>query len=227
MKVKRLLSAIAIAMMFVTSASAQGLDFKDLLSKVSSTSSDSTKNDKGSGLAGLLGKVADVLKPTDITGVWEYSGPAVNFKSDNLLMKAGGAAAGSTIKGKIEPYYKKIGLDQTVLTIEKDSTFVMKLKKGELKGNIVSGDDGKMVFQFKTLGKINIGKMDASVSKLNGNKLQLTFDVSKLMKIVNAVAKFSGNSTVQGLNKILQSYDGLEAGFEMQKTKEATGTTTK
>lgn len=227
MKVKRLLSAIAVAVLFISSASAQGLDLKGLLSKVSSSTADSTKNDSGSGLAGLLGKVVDVLKPTDITGVWVYSGPAVNFKSDNLLMKAGGAAAGATIKGKIEPYYKKAGLDQTVLTIEKDSTFVMKFKKGELKGNIVSGDDGKMVFQFKALGKINIGKMDASVSKLNGNKLQLTFDVSKLMKIVNAVAKVSGNSTVQGLNKILQSYDGLEAGFEMQKTKEASGTTNK
>ncbi|WP_302614458.1 DUF4923 family protein, partial [uncultured Muribaculum sp.] len=68
-----------------------------------------------------------------------------------------------------------------------------------------------------------IGKMNASVSKLQGNKLQLTFDVSKLMKIVNAVASVSGSSSLQGLNKILQSYDGLEAGFELKKTKELPG----
>ena len=69
--------------------------------------------------------------------------------------------------------------------------------------------------------------MDASVSKLKGNKLQLTFDVSKLMKIVNAVASISGSSTIQGLNKLLQSYDGLEAGFELKKTKDITDSSSK
>lgn len=225
---KRLFTVIAAAVLLAFAAPAQSFDLKDLLSKVSSSSNDSTKtSSNSSGLAGLLGKITDILKPTDITGVWEYSGPAVNFKSENLLMQAGGAAASATIKSKIEPYYQKAGLDKTVLTIEKDSTFVMQFKKGQLKGNIVSGEDGKMIFEFKAFGKINIGKMDASVSKLQGNKLQLTFDVSKLMKIVNAVASISGSSTVQGLNKLLQSYDGLEAGFELNKTKEIDDTTSK
>lgn len=225
---KRIFASIVAALVIAAGASAQNFNLKDILSKVSTSANDTTSNgNAGGGLAGLLGKITDVLKPTDLTGVWEYSGPAVNFKTDNLLMQAGGAAAGVTIKNKIEPYYQRAGLDKTVLTIEKDSTFVMKFKKGQLKGNIVSGEDGKMVFQFKALGKINIGKMNASVSKLTGNKLQLTFDVSKLMKIVNAVATVSGNSTVQGLNKLLQSYDGLEAGFELKKTKDISETSSK
>lgn len=225
---KRIFTLLVAALVIAAGASAQNFNLKDILSKVSTSANDSTSSgNAGGGLAGLLGKITDVLKPTDLTGVWEYSAPAVNFKTDNLLMQAGGAAASATIKNKIEPYYQRAGLDKTVLTIEKDSTFVMKFKKGQLKGNIVSGEDGKMVFQFKALGKINIGKMDASVSKLTGNKLQLTFDVSKLMKIVNAVATVSGNSTVQGLNKLLQSYDGLEAGFELKKTKDISETSSK
>ncbi len=193
---KRILFIIAVMAAFVTTdASAQDFDLKKLLNKVSS--SDSTKN-SGGALSNLLGQLSNVLKPTDITGVWEYNGPAVKFKSDNLLMQAGGAAAGTTIKNKIEPYYKRAGLDKTVLTIEKDSTFVMSFKKGKLSGQIESGEDGTMVFRFKALGKINIGKMNASVSKLQGNKLQLTFDVSKLMKIVNAVASVSGSSSTAG-----------------------------
>lgn len=225
---KRIFTLLVAALVIAAGASAQNFNLKDILSKVSTSANDSTSSgNTGGGLAGLLGKITDVLKPTDLTGVWEYSAPAVNFKTDNLLMQAGGAAASATIKNKIEPYYQRAGLDKTVLTIEKDSTFVMKFKKGQLKGNIVSGEDGKMVFQFKALGKINIGKMDASVSKLTGNKLQLTFDVSKLMKIVNAVATVSGNSTVQGLNKLLQSYDGLKAGFELKKTKDISETSSK
>ena len=225
---KRVFISIVAVLAIAFGASAQKIDLKDILSKVSSSASDSTKSEKNNGgLAGLLGKITDALKPTDLTGVWEYSGPAVNFKTDNLLMQAGGAAASATIKNKIEPYYQRAGLDRTVLTIEKDSTFVMKFRKGQLKGNIVSGEEGKMIFQFKAFGKINIGKMDASVSKLQGNKLQLTFDVSKLMKIVNAVASISGSSTIQGLNKLLQSYDGLEAGFELKKTKDITDSSSK
>ncbi|MCM1021449.1 MAG: DUF4923 family protein [Muribaculum sp.] len=222
---KKLFTLVVVALLFVTTASAQSFDLNGLMSKLKPTN-DSTKTESQSGLSGLLGKISNALKPTDITGVWSYAGPAVKFKSDNLLMQAGGAAAGATIKSKLEPYFKKAGLDQTELTIEQDSTFVMKFKKGQLKGNITTGEEGEMIFNFKALGKISIGKMNASVSKLQGNKLELTFDVSKLMKIVNAVSSITGNSTIQGMNKLLQSYDGLEAGFELKKTKELSETTT-
>ncbi len=214
-----------------SSLSAQSsFSLKDLLKGAS----DSTSSSSGSSLGDILGSGTvgslvsnilgnDKITPADIVGTWNYSAPAVSFKSDNLLKKAGGAAAAATVESKLAPYYKTAGFDKMVLTVEADSTFTMKLAHGTLSGTLSKSDkDGFMTFHFKAM-KINVGTMDAAVSKA-GNTLTITFDISKLMKLVNTVAKFSGNSTISGLNKLLQSYDGMQAGFRLLKGKDtATG----
>lgn len=168
----------------------------------------------GSVVSNLLG--TSKLSPADLQGTWAYSSPAVTFKSDNLLKKAGGAAASAAVESKLKPYYAKAGLDKMTLTVEADSTFSMKFKRGSLSGTIsTSSTEGMMTFHFKA-AKINIGSMDAAVSKA-GNNLTVTFDVSKLMTLVNTIAKVSGNSTLKGLNTMLQSYDGIQAGFKLSK----------
>lgn len=172
----------------------------------------------GSAVSNLLG--TSKLTPADIVGTWEYTSPAVSFKSENLLKKAGGAAASVAVEDKLKPYYSKAGVDKMVLTVNADSTFTMKLARGSLSGTLASStQEGMMTFKFKAL-KINIGSMDAAVTKA-GNNLTVTFDVSKLMSLVNAVAKVSGSSAAKGLNSMLQSYDGVMAGFRLVKTSDA------
>ncbi len=60
--------------------------------------------------------------------------------------------------------------------------------------------------------------MNTTVS-LAGNQLTLTFDISKLMTIVDRLASLSGNSTLGSINSMLQSYDGLQAGFKLKKAQ--------
>ena len=62
---------------------------------------------------------------------------------------------------------------------------------------------------------------------IRDSTVTITFDISKLMKLINTAAKISGNSTISGLNKLLQSYDGMQAGFRLLKGKEAASSTTK
>lgn len=215
----RLIISLVMALAASMGAYAQ-FDLGSLLKSVAGQSGDSTST--GGTLGNLLGGIANAIKPADITGTWEYTGPAVTFESENLLMKAGGAAAATTIEKKLEPYYQKAGIDQMKLVVNRDSTFTMTFRRGKLNGDLTQGDaDGSMVFNFKIMGKIKLGKMDASISKLNKSKLSLTFDVSKLMKIVNSVAGVSGISSLQSLNKLLQQYDGLQAGFALKKTADA------
>ncbi len=52
---------------------------------------------------------------------------------------------------------------------------------------------------------------------MNGNRMELTFDVTKLMTLVEKAGSLSGNSTIKGLTAILQQYDGMTAGFELQR----------
>ncbi|MDE6378648.1 MAG: DUF4923 family protein [Duncaniella sp.] len=210
---KRLFSTILLVIAAVTVAQAQSSSTSSMLDKLLGKGSSI-----GSAVSNLLG--TNKLTPADLAGTWEYSSPAVSFKSENLLKKAGGAAASVAVENKLKPYYSKAGVDKMVLTVNPDSTFTMKLARGSLSGTLASSSqEGMLTFKFKAL-KINIGSMDAAVSKA-GNNLTVTFDVSKLMSLVNAVAKVSGSSAVKGLNSMLQSYDGVMAGFRLVKTADA------
>ena len=203
---RKLFSAVILILATVASVQAQTSSILDKL-----LGGDSNV---GAVVSNLLG--TNKLTPADLQGSWAYSSPAVTFKSDNLLKKAGGAAASATVVSKLKPYYAKAGLDKMILTVKADSTFTMQLKRGSLSGTIsTSATEGMMTFNFKA-AKISIGSLDAAVSKA-GNNLTVTFDVSKLMTLVNTIASVSGNSTIKGLNTMLQSYDGIQAGFQLTK----------
>lgn len=225
---KKILLSIVICVFSTSVATAQSFSLKDLLKGGSDTTSTSSSRGSlgdilgsgtlGSVISNVLGN--DKISPADIVGTWKYSAPAVSFKSDNMLKKAGGAAAAATVESKLEPYYKTAGFNKMVLTVEADSTFTMKLAYGSLKGTLSkSSEDGFMTFHFKAM-KMNVGTMDAAVSKA-GNTLNITFDISKLMSLINTVSKVAGNSTISGLNKLLQSYDGMQAGFRLIKDTSA------
>ncbi|MDE5837507.1 MAG: DUF4923 family protein [Paramuribaculum sp.] len=176
-------------------------------------------------LKGMLGNLvsSDKITVQSMTGTWKYSAPAVTFKSSNLLKKAGGAAASSAIESKLSPYYSKAGLNKVVLTVGEDSTFTMTMNKATLKGTISAVTDSKseanFVFNFKVGGKLPIGKMNAYVTKVGSNNLSITFDVSKLVSIVEKAGSITGSSTISGITKVLQGYDGVCAGFKLSKSK--------
>lgn len=170
-----------------------------------------------SGLANKLGVGSSNLTIEKMVGTWNYSGPAVSFKSDNLLLKAGGAAAASQVESKLEPYYRTAGFTSLVMTINADSTFTFKAKMTNLSGTVTKNDKtGNFVFHFKALKKVSVGSMEAYIV-LNGSKMELTFDVSKLMTLIEKAGKITGNSSVKTLSGILNKYDGMTAGFELTK----------
>ena len=51
-----------------------------------------------------------------LIGNWSYSQPAVQFESDNLLTKAGGAASAAQAENKLATYFKLVGLKEGALT---------------------------------------------------------------------------------------------------------------
>lgn len=218
----KILVSLLLSAVCVCNMSAQTLDDLKNLLKGSGNKTEQT-SDSSSSLGGTLGSILgnvlgnDKITPADLVGSWKYSAPAVTFKSDNMLKKAGGAAASATIENKLKPYYQRAGVDRIVLTVNNDSTFVMKLAKGSLSGTLAQGEPGFMQFKFKAMKKINLGTLNGAVSKV-GNQISVTFDISKLMTLVNRIASISGNSTLKGVNSMLQSYDGMQAGFRMTKT---------
>lgn len=209
---------IALALTVTAPAFASG-DLKDLLNSVSSGKSSS---DNGSNPLGGLGSIISNLTASssfelaDLQGTWAYESPAVTFKSDNVLQKAGGAAAASTIEGKIAPYYEKAGITALQLTVDAENNFTMKLKRGSLKGTVTKDEEGNLEFNFNAFGKIKLGKVSAYATK-SGNTLNLTFDVSKLISIIKTVSSVSGISSLNTISSLLSSYDGIYAGFKLNR----------
>lgn len=164
---KIIISALALAI----AASASAFDPKDLLGKLkgdtTSTTSSSSSDDTNSG--GILGAIGGLISNVtannkfsvdDIVGTWNYTSPAVSFESDNALMKIGGAGAATAVEEKLSPYYNQLGFNKTVLTVEADHSFTMKLGLLSLKGTIEKDEtDNGLVFNFSAFGKISLGQV--------------------------------------------------------------------
>lgn len=78
------------------------------------------------------------------------------------------------------------------------------------------GSDATMTFCFKLGGKVPLGSMDAYIKRNGKESLDLTFDVSKLIWLVDKIAAVSGNSSAKAMSKLLSSYDGITAGFTLR-----------
>lgn len=215
---KRLLLSFAMASLLLAAAPAASAspDITDLLKGAASKIGG---GDGSTALSGLKGAVEGMIAKSDLTaadlvGDYKYSAPAVSLQSDNALQKLGGSAATGVIVDKLAPYYQKAGLTSMTATFREDGTCEFKEKKATVTGTYERNESGDFTFNFKAVKKIPLGKMNAHVEKI-GKKLTLTFDASKLIKLVNAVASVSGQSSLQAAAKMLNSYDGLYAGFEL------------
>lgn len=181
----------------------------------------------GGGLSDTLGNVIEgvfsssKISIEDMNGEWTADGSAVCFQSEGFLQKAGGIAAASAIESKLNPYYQQYGLNNALLTVNSDATFTLACKSIKLQGNITKSDksqDGVFEFNFTVLGR-TIGSVTTYVQK-SSRSMDVMFDATKLKKLVSAIGKFSGMSTIQTLTSLLDSYDGLCVGFHFTKTGE-------
>ena len=175
-------------------------------------------------LSGIVSSLTSTSKfdIADIAGTWSYQSPAVSFKSDDALSKIGGVAAATALENKLAGYYNTAGLNTLVLTVNPDSTFTMKIKAINLSGNITKDDEkGNLTFHFSAFGKINIGAVSAIAEKSATNTLTLTFDVSRVISILDKVGSAVKIQSITTITSLLKSYDGLYAGARLKKTGSA------
>lgn len=218
------------AAVLLASAGAQAQNLSDIfgaLGNLGGNSSQTTTSGKGGGntLGNLLEGVFSSSNITvqDLAGVWTSNGPAVCFQSENMLKKAGGIAAAAMVEKELSPYYSKLGLNGTVITIQTDGTFSMKTKMLTLNGTITQSDKGKGVFDFNfTLLGMKLATVTTYAEKTS-KTLNIMFDASKLKNLLSAVSKVVNIKTLSAITKILDMYDGLCVGFRTEKTGTVAG----
>lgn len=150
----------------------------------------------------------------DMTGTWSYTGSAIEFESDNLLMKAGGAVAATTAEAKLNESLSKAGIKpgQMTFTFEADSTFNVNLGKRSLKGTYLYDATQKRV-AMKFVKLIN---MNAQVNCTSAN-MDLLFESDKLLQLITFLSSKSSNSTLKSISSLAGSYDGMMLGFSLEK----------
>lgn len=220
------------AAVLLASAGAQAQNLSDIfgaLGNLGGNSSQTTTSGKGGGntLGNILEGVFSSSNITvqDLAGVWTSNGPAVCFQSENMLKKAGGIAAAAMVEKELSPYYSKLGLNGTVITIQTDGTFSMKTKMLTLNGTITQSDKGKGVFDFDfnfTLLGMKLATVTTYAEKTS-KTLNIMFDASKLKNLLSAVSKVVNIKTLSAITKILDMYDGLCVGFRTEKTGTVAG----
>lgn len=211
---KKTVFSIALAIGISLSVSAQ-INLKDALGSLAG------KTSGESSLGNALGVISSIvgtgdIKPETLVGKWTYSKPAVTFQSDNLLQKAGGAAASQMIVNKITPYYNRIGVKGLTMEFTKEGEFTINRGAVNIKGTYEAGEKGKYILNIKALGKIPAGKLNVYISG-NSSTIQVTCAADKLLAFASKVGSMTGNASLKSLSTILDTYQGLNIGIELKK----------
>ena len=211
-------SLIAVAILMMTfSASAQS-GLSSILSKIGritgETPSDSSVGSIVTSITDLLSGKSS-LSPQTIAGTWNYTGSAISFKSDNnVLADLAGSAAKKTLENKLDGYLQKVGITKGLFgfTFNEDGTMAMQYGSKNFTGTWELDADNAIIHM--NLGRLFKFKGYIAVK---GNNMELLFDVTTMMKIVKSVTSVCKNSTLQTINDLLNQYDKMYAGFNLEK----------
>ena len=192
---KNFLSATLMVVFMLTATNSQAQSWADLLNK--------------DNISKVVNAITGNTETIDMTGTWSYKSSAVEFESDNLLMKAGGAAAATMAENKLNEQLSKIGIKdgQMSFTFNADSTFTSTVGKKTLKGTSTKQVDLKYLRLLNLHAKVNC----------SSNSLELLFNSDKLLKLMAFIGSKSNSTALKAVSSLADNYDGMMLGFELAK----------
>ena len=189
---KNFLSIAFLAVFMLTATNSQAQSWSDLLNK--------------DNISKVVNAITGTTESIDMTGTWSYKGSAVEFESDNLLMKAGGAAAATMAENKLN---EQLSMS---FPFTADSTFTSTVGKKTLKGTYSYNASTKQV-DLKYLKLLNLhAKVNCSSSSL-----ELLFNSDKLLKLMAFIGSKSSSTALKTVSSLAENYDGMMLGFQLSK----------
>lgn len=126
-------------------------------------------------MAGPVVEQLDVI-PKNIEGNWEFSGSAVKFTGDNVLMNAASELAAGKVEDQLNEYLQKVGIRQGLFSSLKTDVSVS-LNSMQLLFNA----DKLLDFISKitsTVGDSKIGALASLIDQYDG--LKIGFELSRV-----------------------------------------------
>ena len=198
---------IMAALLFVGGVQVYGQSFKDLLNK-------------GKDVAGSVVEQLAVI-PKNIEGHWEFSGSAVKFTGDNVLMNAASELAAGKVEDQLNEYLQKVGIRQGLFSyvFNADGTFTTTFSKMNFSGQYTfSQEEGTIELDYGKNEKLKGVSLKTDVS-VSLNSMQLLFNADKLLDFISKITSTVGDSKIGALASLIDQYDGLKIGFELSRVK--------
>lgn len=167
-------------------------------------------------LSGVIGSLIGGIGQASIVGTWVYEGPSVEFESENLLAKAGGAVASNEIVNKLSPYYQTLGIKPGALVMQfnQDNTCIIQANGRTHQANYTYDTKShKLKITGQMLG-LSLGTSYATVS---ATQMSLTFDSTKLLGVAQGLASNSGSTTLSTISSLSKSFSGMKTGFKFTR----------
>lgn len=186
----------------------------DILGSV--VSSATNANTLGNILSSIIG--LDKIDANALVGTWHYSQPGCAFTSQSALAAAGGEVVATSVKEKLDEYYKKIGFksSNTGFVFNSDGTYTATLLGKTISGTYTFEPSTQAITLNVTLLGVNAYSLPGFVKK-NTDGIALLFESKKILSILQTVGAMSGNSSVQSITSLTSNYDGVRVGFDMVK----------
>ena len=118
-----------------------------------------------------------------------------------------------TAENKLNEQLTKIGLEEGkfAFTFNADSTFTIRLKDKDLHGSYSYDSSNKRI----NLKLLKLVGLNAKVNCTSTN-LELLFNFDKLLDLITLLTS-KGSNTLQTINSLAESYDGMMMGFAFCK----------
>lgn len=162
-----------------------------------------------------IGKVIDNViqsshEAPNLIGTWTYKEPAVEFQSDDLLLKAGGPLASKTVENKLAEQLKKVGIvpGAMTFTFNQDHSFVIHVGNKPFKGTYTY-DKPNRKLTLKFLAVIGFTATVGGSQK----KCNLLFQADTLLKIMAFLGSQSDDFAISTFSSLAKKYDGMQVGF--------------
>ncbi len=171
---------------------------------------------KGDLLSFVKSLAGTSLSPKNLAGDWKYTAPAVQFESENVLASAGGLLAAQTVASKLEGVFVKLGIKSGSMNyvFAEDGSFTGTMGGRAFKGRYEIDDKAKTV-KLTYLSSLNLPLLTFKVDmKLSAEGMNMLFDADNLLKLFKVVVRVTGNSTLNTLGNLADSYDGMKVGFK-------------
>ena len=187
-----------------------------------SSGSESSDNNAMSMFGDILSSVIGAnteLTVASLEGTWQYAAPACKFKSEDFLKSAGGDIVASQISNELAPIYGKLGFTAQNFSIafEKEGKFVLSYGKLPLPGTATKAEaKGYFTLDFINLGTVAVVTTPAYFEVV-GNKMIILFEADKFVDMFRSIVSKLGITTLDTVFKLVDSYDGVLIGFELNK----------